>query len=64
MVESVVNESASTIYSQSEIELINDEGLIKETLKLSELDPIFASSFDQMIKESFAEGKHFFVAKI
>ena len=35
-----------------------------ETLKLNEIDPIFATSFEQMIKESFAEGKHFFVAKI
>lgn len=60
MVESRVN----TSQIQSEIELINDEGVIKESLQLSELDPIFATTFDQMIQESFAEGKHFFIAKI
>ena len=60
MVESGVN----TSQIQSEIELINDEGVVKETLQLNEIDPIFATTFDQMIKESFAEGKHFFIAKI
>ena len=44
--------------------MINDDGLIKEKLNLADLDPIFATSFRQMITESFAEGKHFFLAKI
>ena len=44
--------------------MINDDGEVKEKLTLSEVDPIFAMPFRQMITESFAEGKHFFVAKI
>ena len=47
-----------------EIQLINDDGLAIESLKLDENDPIFAMSFRQMITDHFAEGKHFFVAKI
>ena len=49
---------------QTEIQLTNDDGLIVETLKLDNNDPIFADSFRSMIKDHFAEGKHFFVAKI
>ena len=47
-----------------EIQLVNDDGLAIESLKLDENDPIFAMSFRQMITDHFAEGKHFFVAKI
>jgi hypothetical protein len=50
--------------TQSHIDLINDDGKAKEKLDLQELDPIFATSFDAMIKEAFAEGKHFLIAKI
>ena len=49
---------------QTEILLVNDDGVTKESLKLDEIDPIFAESFKQMIKDHFAQGKHFFVAKI
>jgi len=33
-------------------------------LKLDDNDPIFAETFRSMITDHFAEGKHFFVAKI
>ena len=49
---------------QTEIELINDDGFVLDRLKLDESDPIFAETFRQMITDHFAEGKHFFVAKI
>lgn len=55
---------ASIPPDQTTIELINDEGVVSDHLQLSEIDPIFASTFESMIKESFAEGKHFFLAKI
>jgi len=35
-----------------------------ETVKLDNIDPIFAETFRSMITDHFAEGKHFFVAKI
>jgi hypothetical protein len=44
--------------------LVNDDGYVTDHLKLDDNDPIFAESFRQMISEHFAEGKHFFVAKI
>jgi hypothetical protein len=44
--------------------LVSDEGVVNDKLQLDDNDPIFATTFKQMIKESFAEGKHFFVAKI
>ena len=37
---------------------------MKEKLNLAEIDPIFHSSFREMITNAFAEGKHFFLAKI
>ena len=49
---------------QDEIDLINDDGHVKERLNLAEIDPIFHRSFREMITEAFAEGKHFFVAKV
>ena len=49
---------------QDEIDLVNDDGLVKERLNLSEIDPIFHRSFREMITEAFGEGKHFFVAKV
>ena len=49
---------------QTEIEHINDDGFVLDRLKLDETDPIFAETFRQMITDHFAEGKHFFVAKI
>ena len=30
---------------QQEVELVNDDGLVKEKLHLSDVDPIFAESF-------------------
>ena len=35
-----------------------------ETLQLAEFDAIFANDYKTMIKESFQNGKHFFLAKI
>ena len=49
---------------QDEIDLVNDDSLVKERLNLSEIDPIFHRSFREMITEAFGEGKHFFVAKV
>ena len=49
---------------QDFIDLINDDGLVKERLNLAEIDPIFHRSFREMITEAFGEGKHFFVAKV
>ena len=49
---------------QDEIDLVNDDGFVKERLNLSEIDPIFHRSFREMITEAFGEGKHFFVAKV
>ena len=31
---------------------------------MADIDPIFSSSFADMIKDAFAEGKHFLLAKI
>ena len=50
--------------SQIHVTLINDDGVHTESLKLDDKDPIFAESFRSMITDHFAEGKHFFVAKI
>ena len=50
--------------SQKEIDLVNDDGFVVDKLKIDENDPIFAETFRQMITDHFAEGKHFFVAKI
>lgn len=60
----VIQNTLNQSQAQTEIDLVNDEGQVKETLNLNEIDPIFATTFEQMIQESFAEGKHFFVAKI
>ena len=35
-----------------------------ETLALDDSDPVAHATFRSMITEHFAEGKHFFVAKI
>ena len=62
---SITSEKFTHIPSdQAEIDLINDEGLVKERLSLAEIDPIFHRSFREMITEAFGEGKHFFVAKV
>lgn len=51
--------------AQTDVNLIGDDGLtVQEQLRLADLDPIFATSFDSLIKEAFAEGKHFFIARI
>ena len=49
---------------QTEVQLVNDDGFALESVKLDEIDPIFHETFRQMITAHFAEGKHFFVAKI
>lgn len=47
-----------------EIDLVSDDGVTIDVLKLSEIDAIAAQNFDSMINEAFSEGKHFFVARI
>lgn len=37
---------------------------MEEHLDLKEIDPIFSSSFEMMIKEAFRADKHFFLAKM
>jgi hypothetical protein len=37
---------------------------ISEHLNLSDIDPIFATNFRSLIQEAFAEGKHFYIARI
>ncbi len=49
---------------QISVEVVNEDDIVDSTLQLNENDPIFASSFESLIKEAFAEGKHFFLAKI
>jgi len=46
------------------VPIYNDDGKFCDNLVLDENDPIFTLTFRQMISESFAEGKHFFLAKI
>ena len=46
------------------VDLINDDGVCEDKLTLDENDPVFVQTFRQMIKDHFAEGKHFFLAKI
>ncbi len=50
--------------NQQYIDLIDEDGHPSDQLNLSDIDPIHAASFESMIKDAFAEGKHFFVAKI
>ena len=49
---------------QKAIELINDEGEIKEVIMLDDMEPIFQTPFRQLIIEAFQQGKHFFLAKM
>lgn len=51
-------------HGQTHLNLVNDDGQVKERLDLADIDPIFSSSFADMIKDAFAEGKHFLLAKI
>lgn len=46
------------------LELLGDDGVVTDHLNLEEIDPVQANNFDSMIKEAFAEGKHFFIARI
>jgi hypothetical protein len=48
---------------QPTVQLLDDEGQC-DLLTLADIDPILAATFESMIQEAFAEGKHFFVARI
>ena len=48
---------------QKAIELVNDEGEVKEVVMLDDNEPIFQTPFRQLIEEAFEQGKHFFLAK-
>jgi hypothetical protein len=49
---------------QKEILIYGEDDTVVDKLQMDENDPIFTLTFRQMLSESFAEGKHFFVAKI
>lgn len=48
---------------QPTVQLLDDDGQC-DLLTLADTDPIHAATFEAMIQEAFAEGKHFFVARI
>jgi hypothetical protein len=50
--------------AQTEVPIYGDEDQVVDKLRLDENDPIFATTYKQMISESFAEGKHFFLARV
>ena len=50
--------------NQQYVDLFDEDGHPSDRLNLQDIDPIHAATFESMIQDAFAEGKHFFVAKI
>lgn len=44
--------------------MLKEEDTIEDYLDIKEVDPIFSSSFEMMIKEAFRADKHFILAKM
>eukprot|EP00347_Sterkiella_histriomuscorum_P005984 403354518 len=50
--------------NQNRLPLYIDDNLISEYLDLKEVDPIFSTSYEMMIKEAFRADKNFIIAKM
>jgi hypothetical protein len=46
------------------VPLLDGEGLKVEDLDIKDIDPIFSTSFEAMIKEAFRADKNFYLAKM
>jgi len=44
--------------------LVKEEGGREEWIEIQEVDPIFSTTFEMMIKEAFRADKHFILAKV